>query len=1121
MDALARLLEGNRRLEAELAACRREQARLGASEQRYRSVVAALREGIVLHDAEGRVTSFNAAALEILGLTAEEVVGRTPLELPCRVLHEDGRPFTGEGHPVAATLRTGQPTRSVVMRVVRPDGSSRRVVAGAEPLREHGDAAPWAVLASFADVTESRIAAEESRRAAERLRFTLELSERAPALSDAEIAGEALDTAVRLTASDWGVVLEPCSEAARGSWHVLACRGPGAPGGDAARERGLDCARSRSPLLRGWGAEPDQVWVPALDGAEVRVVLAVGGRRSAYDDATVGQLQIVAADVLRLVLRRRADDALRESEASLAVLVEQLEGSNEMLSAIAAAQSRFISAGSASEALGGLLRLLVSATGCDGGAIVEAADEAEGQAEARALADQGWIGQLPAETVSRLLAQVLETGRAAVEPGRAAVVPLKRDSHVVGLLAFTSSRPETLEGALVGRLQPVASTIATLLEAGRAFRLRERAEARHREALGRALRADADLRLRVAAIEAAANAIVLCDRAGTILWVNAAFTALTGWSAAEIIGKNPRVMSSGAHDRSFFAGLWSTILRGEVWRGDLLNRRKDGRLYHEEMTVAPIRGENGELTHFVAIKQSLEWRDAAERQMRRSERRFRRLVQGVEAIVWEADARSGRLTFVNERAEQVLGYPISEWLADPDFRLLHTHRDDRAALRPLLEPMPNGAQHQDFRMIAADGREIWFHEIVRLEGESADAHLAGVMIDVSRARLLENAVRAAADEWVATFDAMESAVFLLDARGRIRRLNRAAAALARGSWRDLVGGQLSALGVGEPWSSAAALAAEVGAGQAAQGRQVAGAEGRSWHVEATSTRAIAGREPQVIVTVRDVTHVVELQDSVKQAQTMATIGSVVAGVAHEVRNPLFAMSVNIDVLAAELGEAPEVRELIEALRVERDRISRLMQDLLDFGRPLSGARRECQLERILERAIAQVRPVALARGVAIRAEGAARASAARRPGAARAGVPERARERLPALAVGQRRIAGVLGRGRPRARARPRRRPGLRPGGAATGVRAVLHAPQGRNRPGAGDRAADRGAARRQRRGGERRGTGRGGHRAPARAARGGVAGCPLQPSRRPLLLLRGIRFRAPERRFRPRTANR
>jgi len=107
---------------------------------------------------------------------------------------------------------------------------------------------------------------------------------------------------------------------------------------------------------------------------------------------------------------------------------------------------------------------------------------------------------------------------------------------------------------------------------------------------------------------------------------------------------------------------------------------------------------------------------------------------------------------------------------------------------------------------------------------------------------------------------------------------------------------------------------------------------------------------------------------------MATIGSVVAGVAHEVRNPLFAMSVNIDVLAAELGEAPEVRELIEALRVERDRISRLMQDLLDFGRPLSGVRRECQLERILERAIAQVRPVALARGVSIQAEGAARAS---------------------------------------------------------------------------------------------------------------------------------------------------
>ena len=99
------------------------------------------------------------------------------------------------------------------------------------------------------------------------------------------------------------------------------------------------------------------------------------------------------------------------------------------------------------------------------------------------------------------------------------------------------------------------------------------------------------------------------------------------------------------------------------------------------MTIAPIRGEQDEVTHFVAIKQSLEWRDEAEKQLRESERRFRRLVQGVEAIVWEADARTGRLSFVNERAEQILGYPIAEWLRETDFRLQRTHPDDRTAVQ--------------------------------------------------------------------------------------------------------------------------------------------------------------------------------------------------------------------------------------------------------------------------------------------------------------------------------------------------------------------------------------------------------------------------------------------------------
>ena len=286
--------------------------------------------------------------------------------------------------------------------------------------------------------------------------------------------------------------------------------------------------------------------------------------------------------------------------------------------------------------------------------------------------------------------------------------------------------------------------------------------------------------------------------------------------------------------------------------------------------------------------------------------------------------------------------------------------------------MPAGVRHHDFRMLAADGREVWFHEIVRLETAAHGERLTGVMIDVSHARQLEKAVRAAAEEWVATFDAMESAVFLLDSAGMVKRLNQAAANLAGGSWRECIGEQLSIYGDSEPWCAAVELAAAAAAQRSLLDRQVADGEGRCWHVEASARRRVLGREQHVVVTIRDVTHVVELQNKVERAQTMAAIGSVVAGVAHEVRNPLFAMSVNIDVLAAELAEQREVREVIDALRVERDRISRLMQDLLDYGRPPSGGRRPAALDGILQRAFVNVQPVASALGVVLRPRGHAR-----------------------------------------------------------------------------------------------------------------------------------------------------
>lgn len=113
-------------------------------------------------------------------------------------------------------------------------------------------------------------------------------------------------------------------------------------------------------------------------------------------------------------------------------------------------------------------------------------------------------------------------------------------------------------------------------------------------------------RLHSAALEAAANGIVITNRDGIIESVNPAFALLTGYSPAEAIGKNPRdLVRSGRQTQSFYKRMWQMILAGNIWRGELVNRRKDGSLYHEEQTITPVRDQDGEITHFIGIKQDI------------------------------------------------------------------------------------------------------------------------------------------------------------------------------------------------------------------------------------------------------------------------------------------------------------------------------------------------------------------------------------------------------------------------------------------------------------------------------------------------------------------------------------
>jgi len=127
--------------------------------------------------------------------------------------------------------------------------------------------------------------------------------------------------------------------------------------------------------------------------------------------------------------------------------------------------------------------------------------------------------------------------------------------------------------------------------------------------------AEREMNLLMSAIEQASETIVVTDRHGFIEYANPAFEKITGYQISDVVGKNPRILKSGHHDLEFYQKMWRTLLKGKVWRGHLVNRKKDGSLFEEDVTISPMRNQDGEISNFVAVKRDVTRERSLERQI--------------------------------------------------------------------------------------------------------------------------------------------------------------------------------------------------------------------------------------------------------------------------------------------------------------------------------------------------------------------------------------------------------------------------------------------------------------------------------------------------------------------------
>lgn len=248
---------------------------------------------------------------------------------------------------------------------------------------------------------------------------------------------------------------------------------------------------------------------------------------------------------------------------------------------------------------------------------------------------------------------------------------LERDGQWQGELTQTTRDGRTLTVEARWTLTADAQGNKTVLEANRDITQRKQAEAANV--------------LLATAIEQASETVVVTDREGRIQYVNPAFTRTTGYTRQEALGQNPRVLKSGQHDRQFYQALWTQLAQGKLWRGEFTNRRKDGTLYSEEATIAPVRSASGEITNYIAIKSDLTERRKAETALRESESMLRLFVQHAPAAIAMLD-RQMRYLVVSQR-----------WLSD--FHL--QNRDLRGVSHyELFSNLPPGRKEIHSRCLA-------------------------------------------------------------------------------------------------------------------------------------------------------------------------------------------------------------------------------------------------------------------------------------------------------------------------------------------------------------------------------------------------------------------------------------
>jgi len=478
------------------------------------------------------------------------------------------------------------------------------------------------------------------------------------------------------------------------------------------------------------------------------------------------------------------------------------------------------------------------------------------------------------------------------------------------------------------------------------------------------------LRLQSAALEAAAIAFALTDLEGTILWVNSAFTTLTGYTADEAVGRNPRILQSGKHDRPFYANLWNTILAGKVWHGELTNRRKDGTPYAEEMTITPVLDEGGTIQNFIAIKQ-----DVTERKHAEEERRFRNVILSTQMEtsidgILVVGRRNGEILSYNRRFVDMWGIPTE---------VIESRSDERALQWVLSRVSDPDEFLQRVKQLYANREEAGQEEVALQDGRVLERYSAPMFgsdrqyygriwyfRDITERKRAEQAEREAEEQFRSLFVATPLPTFLWDLETlRYLEVNDAAVAHTGYSRDELLGMRITDIIPPEDVPGIVSRMQALGSVSRGQGRHRL-KDGRVAEVEADVHAVHFRGRRAVLAVIRDVTERKRAEEKLRQtmadlARSNKDLEQFAYVASHDLQEPLRMVSSYTQLLARRYeGQLDAAAQKYIAYAVDgANRMQRLIEDLLAYSRVGSRAKGFAPVDcaAVLDQALANLKAV--------------------------------------------------------------------------------------------------------------------------------------------------------------------